>query len=252
MSAAESGSKAKRKKRQFYSKFEKQRKTNELKSGVKGFLCTCNMNEAECVREAYNLLDEYYEKVYCKQELDSSVSHKLDCDLEKEIAGLKAKPRSFRQLFVNCRNVVFIEVNDEIDPISIANCAFDEIEREKIAKTRFLLRFIPVSKTTKSDVKSIQECTKELLQDQSNDSISYMVVCKVRNNDNLSRSQLIEAVANVVKEQKPNWKVNFANPSITINVDVIWKTTCLSFLNDFDKRRKYNIVEFSQKIINEN
>ena len=42
----------------------KKRKRLMLECGMKGFLCTCNFREKDCVREAYNLLNEYAEKVY--------------------------------------------------------------------------------------------------------------------------------------------------------------------------------------------
>lgn len=37
------------------------RKRKNLEVGMKGFLCTCNIHERDCVREAYNILNEYYE-----------------------------------------------------------------------------------------------------------------------------------------------------------------------------------------------
>ncbi|XP_058799951.1 THUMP domain-containing protein 1 homolog [Phymastichus coffea] len=42
----------------------KKRKHLTLESGMKGFLCTCNFREKDCVREAYNILNEYADKVY--------------------------------------------------------------------------------------------------------------------------------------------------------------------------------------------
>ncbi|CAL8100147.1 unnamed protein product [Orchesella dallaii] len=37
------------------------RPRENLRSGMKGFICTTNMRERECVREAYNILNEYAE-----------------------------------------------------------------------------------------------------------------------------------------------------------------------------------------------
>lgn len=42
----------------------KRRKRLSLECGMKGFLCTCNFREKDCVREAYNLLNEYADKLY--------------------------------------------------------------------------------------------------------------------------------------------------------------------------------------------
>jgi hypothetical protein len=55
----------KRKKPNFYSS-QKARKKREfvLKPGLKGFLCTCNNREKDCIRESYNILIEYADSLY--------------------------------------------------------------------------------------------------------------------------------------------------------------------------------------------
>jgi tRNA acetyltransferase TAN1 len=55
----------KRKKPNFYSS-QKARKKREfvLKPGLKGFLCTCNSREKDCIRESYNILNEYADSLY--------------------------------------------------------------------------------------------------------------------------------------------------------------------------------------------
>lgn len=31
---------------------------------MKGFICTCNGNEKQCIREAYNILNEFADQLY--------------------------------------------------------------------------------------------------------------------------------------------------------------------------------------------
>lgn len=45
----------------------KPKRSNYLEAGLKGFLCTCNFREKECVRESYNLLNEYADR-FCDGE----------------------------------------------------------------------------------------------------------------------------------------------------------------------------------------
>jgi len=83
---------------------------DEIKGGLTGFLVTCDMkNEKRCIREVFNVLNDYTEKVYAhldfdtllakqnvetKPESDSkknqkpSTSHQHD-DLEEELATLR-------------------------------------------------------------------------------------------------------------------------------------------------------------------
>lgn len=53
----------------YYINNAKRRKSNELVSNMKGFLCTTNMREKECVKEAYNILNEFTKKLYGSKDL---------------------------------------------------------------------------------------------------------------------------------------------------------------------------------------
>ena len=55
----------------YYIQLGKRQKThhNVLSPGLTGFLCTCNDRERECVIEAYNILNEYADQMYGKEEI---------------------------------------------------------------------------------------------------------------------------------------------------------------------------------------
>ena len=46
------------------AKGKRQKRINDLDVGMKGFLITCNTHEKEAVRESYNILNEYADKLY--------------------------------------------------------------------------------------------------------------------------------------------------------------------------------------------
>ena len=52
----------------------KKRKDLFLKAGMKGFICTCNGNEKQCIRESYNILNEYADRLYSPEEVGSRIS----------------------------------------------------------------------------------------------------------------------------------------------------------------------------------
>lgn len=43
-----------------------------MKTGMKGFICTCNGNEKQCVQESYNILNEYADKLYGEETVRSN------------------------------------------------------------------------------------------------------------------------------------------------------------------------------------
>ena len=55
----------KKRKKQFYIQTAKRGKwSRRLDANMKGFLITCNNRERDAVREAYNLFNEYADKLY--------------------------------------------------------------------------------------------------------------------------------------------------------------------------------------------
>lgn len=65
MSEAQNESKKRNKKRFVGGHHNKRYKgSRELEVGMQGILITCNMNERKCTAEAYDLLNEYAEKLY--------------------------------------------------------------------------------------------------------------------------------------------------------------------------------------------
>lgn len=65
MSAVQNESRKRSKKRYGGGHHNKRWKgSRELEVGMEGILITCNMNERKCTAEAFNLLNEYADKLY--------------------------------------------------------------------------------------------------------------------------------------------------------------------------------------------
>lgn len=65
MSAVSNESRKRSKKRYAAGHHNKRWKgSRELEVGMEGILITCNMNERKCTAEAFNLLNEYADKLY--------------------------------------------------------------------------------------------------------------------------------------------------------------------------------------------
>lgn len=50
-----------------YTSYQNKRKNvNKIEPGMTGFLCTCNskLKEKDCMRESYNLLNEFADKLF--------------------------------------------------------------------------------------------------------------------------------------------------------------------------------------------
>jgi len=238
-----------------HNNYNKKSKKGVLEERVSGFVVTCNLNEYQCLRESYNLLNEFADKLYgSDDQINSGVGDGQvdDTDVEKaiqnEINSMTTKEKRFQQMITNCRNVLFIKCNDSrVDPIAMASEILKEIQTNGKQLTRHLLRLIPIVVTFKTNCHNFDEIIESEVQKQTKESISFVIQCKVRNNSDIKRTETIDKVVNVVKKVRPDWRVDFTDPKITIQLDVLHKIYCLSFLNDYNTYCKYNLIEFSKK-----
>lgn len=55
-----------------------------LKAGLKGFVCTCNGMEKQCIRESYNILNEYADKLYGEEQVIDKL-HNLQVGIHRSV-----------------------------------------------------------------------------------------------------------------------------------------------------------------------
>lgn len=237
-----SGNDNKKRKKSFYQNFSNKRTMNHklLQVGLKGFMLTCNYDEKRCVREAYNLLNEYIESV--EEQKTEDVSDLLNCEINH------LKRRNFQQVDTKCKNIVFIECKElSLDIKNIMMKILEDIKESGKQKTQSLLRMLPIYEVSKTSIEDIEKSVIAMLKHYSSNSDTYMIECKVRNNTSFTRTQLIENVAKIVKSEKPDWRVKFDIPKYTLLIEVLQKHTCLTILEDYYQFCKYNLIEYAKK-----
>lgn len=234
---------------------------HRLAPGQKGFIVTCNDREKEAVKEVYNILNEYAEKLFGPEEIQnktdavsSSDEGSEEEDIEKAIASevqsLKAVAQTERR-FQNCqtgaRNCIFIKTTVP-DPTALAHGIFSDLLRTKKQKSRYALRLLPVVGTCKGNLKSITTLAEEVLGPFFKDTkfeITYMIMFKARNNNGVGRESTISALRQTVTETFPDVLTRYCpvNPELTILIEVMCGVGCIAVVKDFMKFRKYNLVE---------
>lgn len=232
--------------------------TDLFYQGITGILVTCNLREVECLRETYSLLNEYNDKLKGEEvkpegEKDDSQcesdSGDVESELQKEIAQLKnPAAKKFRQIPTKCKNIIFVEILNSLDPRLVVQQIFADIESDGKGKARFANRFIPIQRTCKATIESVEKLISELLSHESSEETSFIVLCKIRNNNELKRMDFVESIAAIVKKERPKWKVDFDQPKITVSIEVMIKVSCVSLLHDYNKLKKYNLIEYASHI----
>ena len=231
-----------------------------LKEDMVGFLLTCNNREREAVREGYNLLNEFADKDLGpekKLEEDNAVED-LDCDdidnaFDKEKGDLdeeKSKgfsERRFQQVESGANNCMFIKTTLE-DPEKLANDIITDIAETKTQKARFILRMIPILGTCKAYDENIEKLADKILSNimKEGTEMTYSILFKTRNNNNVFRDDTIKLIGGVAKSQAGKTSVDLKNPDICVVVEIIRTVCCLGIARNYFGRKKYNLVELAK------
>jgi len=228
-----------------------------FQEGMKGLLVTCNHREVDTVRETYNLIREYVDRMEPVTgpktvEDDEDDNDDIEAAIRNEVQELSTpQEKKYRQVMTHCKNIIFVKVLDPVDPLDLTDKLFANIRDGYGKRSRYINRLTPILTTCKATSEEVEEAVSNLLdnwKDDTNSRTTYMVNVKIRNNSHLKTFPFIEAASTMVKEKKPLWKVNFDSPDITINIDILISVACISFLKDYYELKKYNVIEFASHV----
>nr|XP_022313475.1 THUMP domain-containing protein 1-like isoform X2 [Crassostrea virginica] len=232
----------------------------KLEPGIRGFLVSCNNNERGAVRDAYNLLNEYADKLYGAEKESSSMNdedvseeEEEEEDIEKamkkevqEIKEAKHELRRFQNTNTKAKNLIFIRTTLP-DPSQLAHAILSDLWETQVQKSRFAIRLLPISGTCRAEEDDVKRLGKELFmpifQTKFGEGYYFSITVKIRNNNGLSRDSVIPALAGIIMELNPLHRVSHEKPDYVILVEVIQSVCCIGIVKDFIKFRKYNMQE---------
>lgn len=239
-----------KRKKQFSPTSQKRRRFI-LEPGMKGFLCSCNFREKDCIRESYNILNEYADIVYGNEgnkneTLEEVVNVEEDIEgLLKEIESLKSANekagRRFQVIESGAKNFLFIRTTVD-DPVKLAEMIVKDINDKKKQKTRFLLRLVPVEITCKAYIDDIKKACEPLLEKYFKDAQkSFSIVFNHRNNNNISKNEVITGIADMVAAKRSDHTVNLKAAEVSIVIEIIRNIALVGVVPNFTKYKKYNL-----------
>ncbi|ESP03139.1 hypothetical protein LOTGIDRAFT_137912, partial [Lottia gigantea] len=227
----------------------KRKRLNQLESGMRGYIVTCD-REKEATREAYNLLNDFADQLYGAEKEDLEAAMKKEVDAMKET---KPVQRRFQRLDSRTKNCLFIKTDLE-NPAEVTNKIFENLLETKTQRTRFAMKLMPVDVTCKAVNEEILKTGKDLFEKHFStpfgEGRSYSIVFKARNNNSIKRDDLIPPLSHYVGELNPAHTVEHNNPDFVISVQILCTVCCISILKNFNKFRKYNLHEVVKTVEN--
>ncbi|KAJ7384097.1 THUMP domain-containing protein 1 [Desmophyllum pertusum] len=248
----------------FYVGQKKKKKGQEhLTPGMKGVLVTCNERENLCVREAYNVLNEYADQLYGPEHSlqgDDTTNGSDSEDIEealakevKELQGTKHEKR-LQSVLSGAVNVIFIKTNlpDSKDPTDLVHTILTDMLKTACKKTRHCQRFLPIAGSCHANKEDIKKLAEQMFQStffaEDAKPSTFCVIYKSRNNSSITRDDAIATLAGIVMNAGKGHTVNLSKPDLAICVEIIKNVCCMSVVKDLFKLRKYNIHEVNEQI----
>ncbi|XP_005089655.1 THUMP domain-containing protein 1 [Aplysia californica] len=246
---------------------------NVLAPGLRGFLVMCNNNESGAVRESYNILNEYADRIYgqgnakmadsSRPDVVADVENTSDDDseedvekaLRKEVEEIKTVPaeeRRFQNCMTKAKNCVFIRSTVE-DPVKVAQSIMEDIAEKRVLRARYAARILPVVGTCKAHTADIERLADKCLsavfsRDSASTPASYTIVFKTRNNNTSTcgKASVIPALTRLVTDMNPDVKFSWSEYEVAIVVEIVCTVCCLAVAPGFLRLRKYNLQELQQ------
>ncbi|XP_046738305.1 THUMP domain-containing protein 1 homolog [Diprion similis] len=268
-----------KRKKNYYSGYhnhQKKRKQYNLEPGIRGFFCTCNFREKDCVREVYSVLSEYADNLYgtektelptrasnetvstvqsetenCHEKASEEEQDSVDISeaLKKEIAELKAesqKPvnlRRFQVVDTGVKSVVFIRTTIP-NPLELVSTIIKELYETKKQRTRYLMRLLPVEVVCKAYMDDIKLKANTLFEKYfAQEPKTFAIIFNRHSNNSIKRGELIEDLADIIAKKNPGNKADLKNPELAVVVEVIRGVCLLSIAPSYYKYKKYNLLE---------
>ena len=228
----------------------------KLSIGMKGFLITYNCKFTFMLNEAKKLIQQFsvQETVDNKQ-----AGSDLEKELQAELNSLNTLDKELNILDTGAKYSIFINL-DSADPNQVVESIFEHIETTKKPLGRHVQRILPILNTCKSFDDDIEKCLESTLDQldaiKESDSalnkeqakpFKYYCVFKTSNNGSLSRENIFKIVGNYMSSKNKANKVDFSNADYVVIINVVCNMCFLSFVKNFDKYRKFNLIEMGAK-----
>ena len=244
----------------------KKKPKNELNINdeMKGFLIfTDKHREKNCIRDAYNILNDVTEKIYLnleenketinlKEDIDIKENKNVSSKIDEEIKNLQKNKKIFNSVNTRCAAIVFIKIEEEysfqISPKEVVNYIINEVITTKKSLSKCISKFYPIEICTKYNLDTLNEKVDELVKKYFKDDIdnikTWKIELRVRNNNSVNKKEIMNIIFNKINKEK--YKVEYKNPELTFFVEISWNLMCLSVLEKFSEYKSYNIQSLAK------
>lgn len=242
----------KKRKKNYYKSFAKKRRVGSLETDMTGFLVTFERSESQAVKDCYELLNEYADKIWGPEKTEDKDSKaSIEDDIAAELSELKEskdKVRRFQKVKTDVARNFFVTTTVD-DPGRLVTSIFEDLKAKHEQRSRFIQRLLPVQTTCKAHLDTIKKKVETVLasyDDSASPEVAYLVAGKIRQNSSLQHKAMLLEIVQVVKSAKPLWTGELHKPDLVLMIDVLQNICCISLMPHYLEFRKYNLLEVTK------
>ena len=163
-----------------------------------------------------------------------------------EIKAVNPVGRRFQNVDCKAKNCIFIKTTLD-NPCDLTDAIFEDLIETKVQKARYAIRMLPVAETCKAVMKNIEETAEKLFKPhfatEFGVGVKYTSVCKIRNNNSVSRTAILPCLGKIIRELNPLHMLCHDEPDLVVLIEVIRNICCLSVIKNFFRFKKCNLHE---------
>eukprot|EP00160_Parvularia_atlantis_P000611 Unigene10495_Nuclearia_a/m.32088 Unigene10495_Nuclearia_a/g.32088 ORF Unigene10495_Nuclearia_a/g.32088 Unigene10495_Nuclearia_a/m.32088 type:complete len:274 (+) Unigene10495_Nuclearia_a:237-1058(+) len=155
----------------------------------------------------------------------------------------RARARAQMSLHVDMDCVVIMRVPHHADPVNVVARIMHDVDTTRRAKTRFCLRFTPLTRVCRATDDDVEAMARDLLapfREEAHPPTRFMIVYNARNSQCLKRNDVIKAVARAMGTQH---KVDLDKPEVVILVEAIKSMCGIGVVRDYHRYKRFNVVQ---------
>lgn len=171
----------------------------------------------------------------------------------KETRG--SKTEQFRPIDLGCECVIFFRTRKPVDPVEFVKKVCEDAQDNGAKKTRYAQRLTPITRTATANIDGLKRLAGEVLKehfhkDREQEPVKFAIRPQIRNHNILSRSDIIETVAECINGREYGHRVDLKNYDKLVLIECFKSSVGMAVVNnDFDKLERFNLQQIYEKQI---
>jgi len=220
-------------------------KQQTVNDGVEAVLITCDIaKEKRALNEARNMLSEMAPSTSSAPAVSGDLLGSLEQELQAARSG---KEHMWDLCQTGVKGLLLLalkrHLRGQFSVVDIVRSTLEAIAKNGVAPARSIARILPLEDTAYASQEELERIAKPVLRKHFPYEVNaaprtYAIEYKCRNNSQMSRSEVVRAIAEMIPVPH---RVDLKNPQLTVLVEIFNRGCGIAVVERYLEFRKFNI-----------